>query len=169
VIWRAVKTSTPGSYFVRGSIFYPAKSQLSFRVNPLISTYVCTRVPLRPVTRMHASPRGVCVISHLSKYLGASQEETEVKEKEVINLLTGEPILPARTANQHLARYWFAVRAGKIGSSVRRFINRVPPGIEPGMLSYLNLSRPWPPGVCVGCLFFFTAVRTVVINVFFKD
>jgi hypothetical protein len=29
----------------------------------LISTYVRTRAPLRPVTRMHASPRGVCVIS----------------------------------------------------------------------------------------------------------
>jgi hypothetical protein len=46
----------------------------------------------------------------------------------VINLLTGEPILPAQTANQYLARYWFAVCAGKIGSPVRRFItNRVPP------------------------------------------
>jgi hypothetical protein len=42
--------------------------------------------------------------------------------------MTGEPILPARTANQYLAIYWFAVRAGKIGSPVRRFIiNRVPP------------------------------------------
>jgi hypothetical protein len=65
--------------------------------------------------------------------------------------MTGEPILPARTANQYLARYWFtvrycfavragkigppvmvrywfAVRAGKIGSPVMRFIiNRVPP------------------------------------------
>jgi hypothetical protein len=47
----------------------------------------------------------------------------------MINRLTGEPILPARTANQYLARYWFylarywfAVRAGKIGSPVRRFI-----------------------------------------------
>jgi hypothetical protein len=38
----------------------------------------------------------------------------------MINRLTGEPILPARTANQYLARYWFAVRAGKIGSPVRR-------------------------------------------------
>jgi hypothetical protein len=28
---------------------------------------------------------------------------------------------------------------------------------------------PGRPGVCVGCLFFFTIVRTVVINVFFKD
>ena len=33
--------------------------------------------------------------------------------------LTGEPILPSRTANQYLARYWFAVRDGKIGSPVR--------------------------------------------------
>jgi hypothetical protein len=33
--------------------------------------------------------------------------------------LTGEPILPARPANQYLARYWFAVRAGKIGSPVK--------------------------------------------------
>jgi hypothetical protein len=32
--------------------------------------------------------------------------------------LTGEPILPARTANQYLARYWFAVRAGKFSSPV---------------------------------------------------
>jgi hypothetical protein len=40
----------------------------------------------------------------------------------MINLMTGEPILPARTANQYLARYWFAVRAGKIGSPVMRFI-----------------------------------------------
>jgi hypothetical protein len=30
----------------------------------------------------------------------------------VLNHMTGEPILPARTANQYLARYWFAVRAG---------------------------------------------------------
>jgi hypothetical protein len=35
----------------------------------------------------------------------------------MINRMTGEPILPARTANQYLA-YWFAVRAGKIGSPV---------------------------------------------------
>jgi hypothetical protein len=40
----------------------------------------------------------------------------------MINLLTGEPILPARTANHYLARYWSAVRAGKIGSPVMRFI-----------------------------------------------
>jgi hypothetical protein len=33
--------------------------------------------------------------------------------------LTGEPILPSRTANQYLARYWFAVRDGKIGSPDR--------------------------------------------------
>ncbi len=33
--------------------------------------------------------------------------------------LTGEPILPSRTANQYLARHWFAVRDGKIGSPVR--------------------------------------------------
>ena len=36
--------------------------------------------------------------------------------------LTREPILPARTANQYRARYWSAVRAGKIGSPARRFI-----------------------------------------------
>jgi hypothetical protein len=42
--------------------------------------------------------------------------------------MTDEPILPARTANQYLARFWSAVRAGKIGSPVMRFIiNRVPP------------------------------------------
>jgi hypothetical protein len=46
------------------------------------------------------------------------------------NRLTGEPILPARTANQHLARYWFAVRAGKIGSPVRRFIRRRRRGVS---------------------------------------
>jgi hypothetical protein len=40
----------------------------------------------------------------------------------MINLLTGEPILPAQTANQYLARYRFAGFAGKIGSPVRRFI-----------------------------------------------
>ena len=34
-------------------------------------------------------------------------------------LATGEPNLPSRTANQYLARYWFAVRDGKIGSPVR--------------------------------------------------
>jgi hypothetical protein len=43
----------------------------------------------------------------------------------MINRMTGEPILPARTADQHLARYWSAVRAGKIGSPVMRFINAV--------------------------------------------
>jgi hypothetical protein len=32
--------------------------------------------------------------------------------------LTGEPIFPGQTANQYLARYWFAVCAGKIGSPV---------------------------------------------------
>jgi hypothetical protein len=37
---------------------------------------------------------------------------------------SSEPILPARTANQSLARYWFAVRAGEIGSPARRFIKR---------------------------------------------
>jgi hypothetical protein len=50
----------------------------------------------------------------------------------MINLLTGEPLLPAQTANQYLATYWSAVRAGKIGSPVMRFIiNRIPRGIEP--------------------------------------
>jgi hypothetical protein len=33
--------------------------------------------------------------------------------------LTSEPILPSRTANQYLARYWYTVRDGKIGSPVR--------------------------------------------------
>jgi len=33
--------------------------------------------------------------------------------------LTGEPILPSRTENQYLARYWFTVCDGKIGSPVR--------------------------------------------------
>jgi hypothetical protein len=42
--------------------------------------------------------------------------------RELINRLTGEPNSPARTANQYLARYWFAVRADKIGSPVRRDI-----------------------------------------------
>jgi hypothetical protein len=40
----------------------------------------------------------------------------------MINRTIGEPILPARTADQYLARYWSAVRAGKIGSPVMRFI-----------------------------------------------
>jgi hypothetical protein len=40
----------------------------------------------------------------------------------MINRMTGEPILPARTADQYVARSWFAVCAGKIGSPVRRFI-----------------------------------------------
>jgi hypothetical protein len=42
----------------------------------------------------------------------------------MINRMTGEPNLPAQTADQYLARYWFAVCAGKIGSPVRRFINK---------------------------------------------
>jgi len=33
--------------------------------------------------------------------------------------LTGELFLPSRTANQYLARYWFAVRDGKNSSPVR--------------------------------------------------
>jgi hypothetical protein len=47
----------------------------------------------------------------------------------MIILLTGEPILPAQTANQNLARYWFAVAVcvGKIGSPVRRFIEEDEP------------------------------------------
>ena len=44
----------------------------------------------------------------------------------MINRQTGEPILPARTANQYLARYWFAVSAGKIGSPVLRFMSDGP-------------------------------------------
>jgi hypothetical protein len=43
----------------------------------------------------------------------------------LINRLIGEPILPARTANQqqqqqYLARYWFTVRAGKIIGSLAK-------------------------------------------------
>jgi sugar lactone lactonase YvrE len=41
--------------------------------------------------------------------------------------MTGEPILLAQTANQYLARYWFAVRAGEIGSPVIRFIKKSSP------------------------------------------
>jgi hypothetical protein len=37
--------------------------------------------------------------------------------------LTGEPILPSRTANQ----FWFAVRDGKIGSPVKDFHKSSPP------------------------------------------
>jgi hypothetical protein len=45
-----------------------------------------------------------------------------------MNFLTGELFLPSRTANQYLARYWFAVRDGKNSSPVKKFIiNRVPP------------------------------------------
>jgi len=45
---------------------------------------------------------------------------------------------------------------------------------RPALKVSFNRPRPrsqpaGPPGVCVGCLFFFTAVRTVVINVFFKQ
>jgi hypothetical protein len=53
-----------------------------------------------------------------------------------MNLLIGEQILPVQTANQYLARYWFAVCTGKIGarywfavctgkigSPIRRFIS----------------------------------------------
>jgi hypothetical protein len=51
----------------------------------------------------------------------------------MINHMTREPILPARTADQYLARYWSAVCAGKIGSPVRRFISSVvaPPLHDP--------------------------------------
>jgi hypothetical protein len=38
--------------------------------------------------------------------------------------LAGEPILPAQTANQYLARYWFAVCAGKIGQILVRGLRR---------------------------------------------
>jgi hypothetical protein len=38
--------------------------------------------------------------------------------------MTGEPILSALTADQHLARYWSVVSADKIGSPVMRFIIR---------------------------------------------
>jgi hypothetical protein len=49
----------------------------------------------------------------------------------MINRMTGEPILPAQIYS-NLARYWFAVCAGKIGSPVMRLIiNRIPRGIEP--------------------------------------
>ena len=37
----------------------------------------------------------------------------------MMHFLTGELFLPSRTANQYLARFWFAVRDGKIGSPVR--------------------------------------------------
>jgi hypothetical protein len=43
---------------------------------------------------------------------------------------------------------------------------------QPALKFRVNRPRPRSQparAVCVGCLFFFTAVRTVVINVFFKD
>ena len=42
--------------------------------------------------------------------------------KNLMNFLTGELFLPSRTANQYLARYWFAVRDGKNSSPVKKFI-----------------------------------------------
>ena len=51
-----------------------------------------------------------------------------MQELLVMNFLTGELFLPSRTANQYLARYWFAVRDGKNSSQVKIFIiNRAPP------------------------------------------
>ena len=41
----------------------------------------------------------------------------------MMNFLTGELFLPSRTANQYLARYWFAVRDGKNSSPVKKFIS----------------------------------------------
>jgi hypothetical protein len=64
-------------------------------------------------------------------------ESLDSFHKIMINRMTGEPILPARTADQYLAtilpariadqylaRYWSAIRAGKIGSPVMRFIRQ---------------------------------------------
>jgi hypothetical protein len=69
----------------------------------------------------------------------------------MINRLTGEPILPARTANQYLANFtganrepisgWYgcAWRADKIGSPVRRFIT-----YDAEMVSPLSNLLPFP-------------------------
>ena len=58
-------------------------------------------------------------------------------------LLTGEPILPARTANQYLAR--FAVRAGNIGSPWKRCFNlKVGGTFLKGIPGY-----PLPEGKCL--------------------
>jgi hypothetical protein len=63
--------------------------------------------------------------------------------------LTGEPILPSRTANQYLARYWFAVRDGKIGSPVRdlslSILSLLPSFVRPPIflvLSHIFLIHP---------------------------
>ncbi len=54
--------------------------------------------------------------------------------------LTDEPILPSRTANQNLARYWFAVRDGKIGSPVRDLSCLSLP-LPPSLVSLALLAR----------------------------
>ncbi len=81
----------------------------------------------------------------------------------MMNFLTCELFLPSRTANQYLARYWFAVRDGKNSSPVKKFIiNRVPRGSNPRvgngwiMVKQGGLPGPCEPGVLPG------TVRTVL-------
>jgi hypothetical protein len=74
--------------------------------------------------------------------------------------LTGEPILPSRTADQYLARYWSAVRDGKIGSPVRDLsiaIIAASPDVgiigphfnvsshSPSVSGYIQKFDPWVP------------------------
>ncbi len=69
-----------------------------------------------PESSKQCSRQGSSVFGHQLRYLGL--QCCLALELSLINLLTGEPILPAQTANQHLARCWFAVCAGKIGCPV---------------------------------------------------
>ena len=49
----------------------------------------------------------------------------------MMNFLTGELFLPSRTANQYLARYWFAVATVKIVHRSEIHHKSSPPRIEP--------------------------------------
>jgi hypothetical protein len=68
-------------------------------------------------------------------------------KKSVLQSLTCEPILPSRTSNQYLARYWFAVRDGKIGSPVRNLSDATTLSSPPLLLVFICIlfMAPRPP------------------------
>ena len=76
-----------------------------------IYTHTHTRTRARTHTKLNSKHK-----TQNPKYGARAHTHTHTQTDKS---LTGEPILPVRTANQYLARYWFAVCSGKIGSQVR--------------------------------------------------
>jgi hypothetical protein len=143
--------------------------------------------PIDPPHESHAHAsvnQGVAITTVLSKQLLTLVEKTQkiyfVKEFALIEFTVYLQCKNTHTTNMyhtHVHTHVSPHRPRLVVSLAHVLRPVIIAESQPALKVSFNRPRPRSqparanpkPGVCVGCLFFFTAVRTVVINVFFKD